>query len=465
MSNKKLSTEVQELVEQFISINSGFKERTREYDRCAILKSFSYLKKSAWKNGLPTNITQAALIRWLKKMKKRYVALYSIVPRMRRVSIFFQFLKNHGYLKENPLGLLKKKYPRKGLKAVILALMEPSPQKFLKDLKPVPRFTSPLGKSMQNFIAFSRAQGKSYRGEEIILCCFDRFLRSYSNLPKQLSDSILKDWNNLFLDKSEAHRYRSFAVVRRFCLYLRRFDSKAYVPDVSLVPYSSASSPPYIYSKKEIIILLKTLAQSKHSKQFPIRPQMLYILILLLYTTGMRISEAMKLRLKDIDWKEEKLYIREAKFFKSRTVPLSNSMAKKLKHYLQLREQAKLPTDPESFLFQNLHRSKPYDNSTISKLFRQTLRDLGLKPKQGKSGPRIHDLRHSMATHRLEEWYRQGVDIQSRIGLISTYLGHTSLSGTQRYLTMTTELLQHASRRFNRYFTSTQTQKENQNEQ
>lgn len=183
---------------------------------------------------------------------------------------------------------------------------------------------------------------------------------------------------------------------------------------------------------------------------------MLYILVLLLYTTGMRLGESLKLRLKDIDLKEEKLHIRKAKFFKSRFVPLSHSMVKELKNYLQLREQAKLPTDPESFLFQNPYRSRPYDNSTISRLFRQTLRDLGLKSKQDKNGPRIHDLRHTFATHRLEEWYRQGVDIQSMLGLLSTYLGHTRISGTQRYLTMTTELLQQASQRFNKYFTSTQ---------
>ncbi|MDO9527525.1 MAG: tyrosine-type recombinase/integrase [Syntrophales bacterium] len=456
MSNKNLPIEVRELVEKFISRNPNLKEQTRRGDRCAILKSLSYLEKSAWKKGLPISITQATLIRWLKKMKKRYVALYTIMPRMRRVSNFFQFLKNNEYLKENPLNLLKKKYPRKGLKAVILVLMEPSPQKFLKDLKPVPIFSSPLGKSMQNFITFSRAQGKSYHQEERTLCHFDRFLISYSAPPKQLSDSILRKWNNQFLDRSEAHRYKSFSVVRQFCLYLRRFDAGIYTPDTSLSPPCPQSFIPYIYSKKEIVTLLRRLRKSKPSRQYPLRPQMLYILVLLLYTTGMRISEAMKLRLKDIDWKEEKIYIRETKFFKSRTVPLSPSMVKELKSYFQLREQARLPTDPESFLFQNLHRPRPCDNSTISKLFRQALRDLGLKPKQGKGGPRIHDLRHTFATYRLEEWYRKGEDIQSMLGLISTYLGHVGIASTQRYLTMTTELLQQASQRFNRYFNQTQ---------
>lgn len=454
--NKNLPIKVRNLVEEFISRSLNFKELTRRSARCAILKSLSYLEKSAWKKGIPTNITQTVLIRWIKKMKKRYVALYTIMPRMRRVSNFFQFLKNNGYLKKNPLDLLKKKYPRKGLKAVILALMEPYPQKFLKDLKPIPRFSSLMGKSMESFIAFGRAQGKAYREEERILCYFDRFLTSCADSPKQLSNLILRNWINLFSNKSEAHKYKNFAVIRRFCLYLSRFDPNVYVPDTLFAPSCSQSFLPHIYSRKEIVKLLKTLRQSKPSPQFYLRPQMLYILVLLLYATGMRINEVLKLRLKDIDWREEKLYIHETKFFKSRAVPLSYSVVKKLKHYIQLREQARLPTDPESFLFQNLHRSKPYDNSTISRLFRQTLRDLGLKSNHGKNGPRIHDLRHTFATHRLEEWYRQGVEIQSMLGLLSTYLGHTQISGTQRYLTMTTELLQQASQRFNQYFTSTQ---------
>ena len=397
--NKNLSIEVRNLVEQFVSRNPNHKECTRRGDRCAILKSLSYLEGNSWKGGLPTNITQASLIRWLKKMKKRYVALYTIMPRMRRVSGFFQFLKNNGYLKENPLDVLKKRYSRKGLKAVILALMESSPQKSLKDLKALPRFTSPLGKSMQNFIAFSRSQGKAYRAEEKLLCRFDRFLTSYSDPPEQLSDSILRQWINLFSDRSEAHQCKNFSVVRQFCLYLRRFDPESYVPDTSLSPPSPQLFIPHIYSKKEIVILLNALRQSKPSKQFRLRPQMLYILVLLLYTTGMRVGEALKLRLRDIDWKEEKLYIRETKFLKSRTVPLSRSMVKELKHYVQLREQDRLPTSPESFLFQNLHRPKAYDNSTISKLLRQILRDLGLKPKKGRRGARIHDLRHSFATY------------------------------------------------------------------
>jgi len=80
------------------------------------------------------------------------------------------------------------------------------------------------------------------------------------------------------------------------------------------------------------------------------------------------------------------------------------------------------------------------------------LQCLGLKPPRGYSGPRLHDLRATFAVHRLEEWYRQGVDVQSRLGSLSTYLGHINIASTQRYLPMTAELLQQASQRFKKYF-------------
>lgn len=126
---------------------------------------------------------------------------------------------------------------------------------------------------------------------------------------------------------------------------------------------------------------------------------------------------------------------------------------KELKDYLKLRERFALPTTPQSPLFQNPHRRGHYSKSATETTFRNLLKIIGIKSNTGHIRPRIHDLRHTMATHCLEGWYRQGKDVQSKLGLLSTYLGHVNISGTQRYLTMTTELLEQASRRFNQYFT------------
>jgi integrase len=183
---------------------------------------------------------------------------------------------------------------------------------------------------------------------------------------------------------------------------------------------------------------------------------MFYVLILLLYTTGMRIGEALKLQLRDINQKDRTLYIRKTKFFKARAAPLSSSMIQELEDYLELRRRAGMPNNPESYLFHNPYRERPYEIRTIQHTYEDMLRRLGLKPPRGRGGPRLHDLRSTFAVHRLEEWYQQGIDVQASLGVLSTYLGHSNIRGTQRYLPMTTDLLQQASQRFNKYFKSEQ---------
>ncbi len=251
-------------------------------------------------------------------------------------------------------------------------------------------------------------------------------------------------------------------IVRKFCLYLRRFSSQAYVPDSSLVP-RAPSSLPYIYSRAEIVALLRAARQLKPSATSPYRPQTFYTLILLLYTTGMRISEVLKLQLGDIDTENQTIHIRETKFFKSRLVPLSPSMMRELEAYLQLRRQFGVPINLQSPLFQNPHQRGHYASSTVRQTFSETLKSVGIKKTPKHRGPCIHALRHTMATHRIEDWYRRGESVQSKLGLLSTYLGHIDIASTQRYLTITTELFQHASQRFNEYFTHIKGEAENEN--
>lgn len=439
-------------IEQYMNTIPNIATNTRQRYRYTLLEFLAYLEKTLKKReSIPEAITQEKIAGWLKEMRA-HCSLYTVLPRVGTANGFLSFLEKNGCLEENPLALLKKQYPRRGLKGIVLALVGSSPQKSLQALKAAPRFTSPLGPSMQKFIALGRSQGNIYHSEEQILCRLDRFLRSYSEPPSQLSDSILRQWLALFSRTQDEHRYKSFMVIRRFCLYLRRFDSEAYVPNPSLSPSPPSPFLPHIYSQAEIVAILKAVRQLKPSVYSPLRPQMFSLLILLLYTTGMRLGEALRLRLSDIDRKNQEVHIRETKFFKSRLLPLSSSMMRELEEYMYLRQRSGSPTNPEALLFQNFRHVEPYSRSAIEDPFRHILRQLDLKPSRGHKGPRIHDLRHSFAVHRLEEWYHQGEDVQSRLELLSTYLGHVGISSTQRYLTMTTELLQQASQRFHHYF-------------
>jgi len=178
---------------------------------------------------------------------------------------------------------------------------------------------------------------------------------------------------------------------------------------------------------------------------------MFCLLVLLLYTAGLRLGEAMRLRLSDINWEERCIHIRETKFFKSRVVPLSPSMMGRLKRYVGLCQRADTTSSRDSPLFPNPRTGQAYSKSRMQDLFRCVCDRVGLGTR-GRSRPRLHDLRHTFAVHRLENCYRNGEDVQSKLGLLSTYMGHVNIYGTQRYLTMTSELLQHASQRFEKFF-------------
>jgi integrase len=447
-----LSNRLLPWVEQFVLKIPHLENDSHQRYQATLLSFISYLQKLTREEGFTGMIKEEIITRWLKEMHARY-SLYTVLPRVGTVNGFLSFLEEKGCVEENPLARLQKQYPLKGLKGIVLALVGSSPEDSLKKLKSPPRFASPLGAYMERYIALHRSHGRAYTAEEPILCRFDRFLVSHSEPPPTaLSDSILTQWLSLFAGSKPQHRYKTFTVIRRFCLYLRRFQPDAYVPDPSLTPPPPGPFFPHIYSRSEIGTLLGAARQLKASAYSPLRPQMFYLLIMLLYTTGMRLGEALRLRLGDIDRKSQSLCIRQTKFFKSRLVPLSSSVMKDLEDYLRLRQRSGAPMSPDSFIFQNPHQKGPYSNSAIQEPFRRMLKRLGLKLTQGHSGPRIHDLRHTFAVHRLEEWYRRGCDVQSRLGVLSTYLGHVGIASTQRYLTMTTELLQQASQRFSQYF-------------
>ncbi len=178
-----------------------------------------------------------------------------------------------------------------------------------------------------------------------------------------------------------------------------------------------------------------------------LRPHTYATLFGLLYCTGLRISEALALRLADVDLDTDLLLVRESKFHKSRRLPLSAGVSNALRRYQEERTKRAFPTDPDASLFVNERRGEcAYCRACATFLF--IARRVGVRGPAGTRGPRIHDLRHTFAVHRLLDWYRDGGDVQSRLPLLADYLGHVSIVSTQVYLNITAELLHEAARRF-----------------
>jgi integrase len=171
-------------------------------------------------------------------------------------------------------------------------------------------------------------------------------------------------------------------------------------------------------------------------------------MLVLAYCAGLRLGELARLDLGDVHVAAGEIAIRETKFFKSRTLPLADSVMVALRGYLEARQSAGAPQDGSSGLFWHTQGTGRYSRVMTHKLLVCVLRRAGLKPEPGRVGPRIHDLRHSMVVNRMLTWYREGVNPQARLPFLATYLGHKDINSTLVYLTVTQELLQEASERF-----------------
>lgn len=304
-----------------------------------------------------------------------------------------------------------------------------------------------LAGSIQNFINLRRLSGTDYKSQAQLLGYFDRFLLKQKwNIPRitrEITDCYQQNLSHL------APRTRSnrFCVVRQLCEYLDRSDPRSYVPEPLKVIPSKGTRQPYIYTHSEIQTLLGTA--SKLTPPNSLRPHTYQTLLGLLYSTGIRIGEALALNMEHFHSTERRLYIAEGKFRKARWAPLSASTHRALEQYVLKRLQIR-PRSPDSALFIN-QRSRRLHQCTVNDTFRHLLRQCAIHHSKD-TGPRIHDLRHTFAVHRLLSWYRDGQDVNARLPWLSTYMGHVDVHSTQVYLQATVELIEQVNRRFHNHY-------------
>jgi integrase/recombinase XerD len=242
--------------------------------------------------------------------------------------------------------------------------------------------------------------------------------------------------------------HRKYEVLRGFYRYAI---ARGYVlcsPLPKIVP-KPPEFVPHIFSHEELQRLLDASACCE-SPRCKLQPYTFRMLILLLYGAALRISEALSLTLADVDLPAGILTIRESKFYKTRLVPMSPALTSALKTYVAQRAK-ELSTKPDAALFLT-RNGTPLVRYTAENVFRRLRVRAGVvRHDGGRYQPRLHDLRHAAAVHRLVSWYRQGADVQRLLPQLATYLGHVHIAATQRYLTLTPELLHEASQRFEQY--------------
>lgn len=224
-------------------------------------------------------------------------------------------------------------------------------------------------------------------------------------------------------------------VVRGFARYMTGIDARTEIPPTGLIRFRQHRRPPFIYTDAEILALMK---QARTGIRQALCAATYETLIGLLAATGMRIGEAIKLDRTDIDWAEGVLLVRESKFNKSRYVPLHESTLEALERHARRRDE--LCPHPRDVSFFVSLRRKRLDAGAAQATFRRLCNSAEVGAR-APFPPRLHDLRHTMAVRTLVGWYRDGVDVQSRLPALSTYLGHRDPAYTYYYLSAAPELL------------------------
>jgi len=303
-----------------------------------------------------------------------------------------------------------------------------------------------LARDAQDFLRFKRAMGMSYRRAEFVLTGFVRFVAQQGgDHGGVVLDEVVSHWTARIEGRKAITVGTEFGIVRQLCLYRRRRDPSSYVPEHALAPVKESVFLPYIFTHDEVRQLLA--AATAHNGRF-IWSTMLRALMLVLYCTGMRLGEAVRLRTEDVDLDRAVLMIQNSKR-RSRIVAIRDDLVDELRRYVEARQRLVADhhcPDPAAFFLRM--DASPLTVKSASEALRQLLRKLGIKPPSGRTGARPYEFRHAFAVHRLTAWALAGVDVHAKLPWLSAYLGHQSILGTEVYLKATPQLLGLASSRF-----------------
>jgi integrase/recombinase XerD len=305
----------------------------------------------------------------------------------------------------------------------------------MREHKTQVEFHSPLGDLMAGFIQEKQALGYGYDVGIQALRRFDRFLCSIEWPSQELPRDVVERWTAKRAHEQPGTHKLRMTLMRQFLLFLRRQDLEVHLPDATKRSVYRSQFTPYIFLRQEVQRLLQAVDGLRPDARCPLRHVIMPEVFRLLYGCGLRLGEVLHLRVADVDLGAGILTVRGGKFNKDRLVPVAPSMVARLCQYAAVLGKR----DPSAVFFP-APDGGPYSLVTVYGIFRRLLRECGLAHGGRGKGPRLHDLRHAFAVHRLENWYRAGVDLEAKLPVLAVYMGHRSLAGTQRYLRLTPEL-------------------------
>ena len=308
-------------------------------------------------------------------------------------------------------------------------------------------FTGPLATYIQDLLQEKRALGFKYNEEERLLGVLDELSKSFdcsSGLSKDLCMEFVKKDPNWH----QATQEKRVTLIRVLAEFMIRHDVPAYMLDASIVTKQYEDFKPYIFTHDEINRIFEVADNIDYHFS---NSHIFYPTILrLLYCCGLRISEALELKMKDVDFSNKVLHVKNAKNNKDRDIPFSTSILEYLKWYCKSIHPVYCDDD---YFFKSNRGNGRYSSTCVNHYFKDILFECGIKSGGRKyGGPHLHNLRHTFCVHSMSNMLYQNISHEVALPLLMTYMGHASLSETGKYLKLTAEAFPELVEKINKIY-------------
>lgn len=289
---------------------------------------------------------------------------------------------------------------------------------------------------IEDFVNFKRSLGYLYHGSEYILFRFQNFCKEYFPDALIISQELALKWAEKCLQESNNHRLNRIAVIREFSKYLNSIGVYAYlIPTEITAKTKTQKYIPHIYTTEELSSLFQSMDSTPRSIQNRAMHLIVPVIYRLIYCCGLRPIEARRLQIKDVNLQTGVIEILESKGHKDRIVMLSDDMLDLCCKYHTKVEDI-YPN--RKYFFHSHKKTGMFSEPWISRTFKNHLIAIGLNETSGNN-PRLYDLRHTFATHRLYKWISEGEDVNACMPYLSEYMGHSVLSNTAYYIHLVPE--------------------------
>jgi len=432
----QIKTQFEGLLEEYIASHPRIRTLKTRREYRTFIRNF----RRWWISQGEPAITQESIMAWMLNGVQK-AGIMCVSTKVIALNQFLTFLMEQGFLDANPLSDLRKGYRFRGYRGILRDLQRTGSIAAVLALADHP-FSGPLGPAFSAYFDFNAALGKQYANHRVHMASFERFLRENNVSAWEYVDRVfIEEWLHKRKPASGYQRRCWLLVLEDLFQFLVNRGDLKYSPVPPPGQHRRRSLPPYVFSRNEVKVILEEAVKLPDHQLMPFRGQTYRMLFLTLYTLGLRISEALNLRKEDIDFTQHCLTIGQTKFYKGRVLPFGPRYESALHEYLNAHPSLR-GSGHDAYLFPtDSGRTPRLLRDSAYRVLRRIVAKLGVITPLETRPPNIHSFRHSFAVHRVEQWLREGTNVDAKLPLLSAFLGHVDAAATQVYLTMTPQRL------------------------